>query len=70
MGIIGDGCGGGREFIIENETLTSYDPYTKESILLLENIQEAKSITKHRCMLTIECENKEIKFDLSALKIV
>ena len=69
-GIIGDGCGGGREFIVEGETLLSYDPYTKESITLLENIDKAKAISKHRCILTIECEDTIIKFDLSNLKII
>jgi len=26
IGIIGDGCGGGREFIIEDEVLFAHDP--------------------------------------------
>ena len=70
MGIIGDGCGAGREFFVKNETLCVYDPYTEENMILLEDIQGAKSISKHRCILTIECEVEEIKFDLSALKKV
>ena len=70
LGIIGDGCGAGREFIVENETLRVYDPYTKENVTLLENVCNAKAISKHRCMLTIECENEEINFDLSELKKV
>ncbi len=70
IGIIGDGCGGGREFIVENEVLSAYDPYTKKTTVLLENIKNAKSITKHRCLLTIECEEELIEFDLSAFKQV
>ena len=41
-GIFGDGCGGGRLFIVENETLFAYDPQTKESITLLESVLNAK----------------------------
>ena len=69
-GIIGDGCGGGRLFIVENETLIAYDPQTQDSILLLEAILGAKYISKKACIVTIECENKNIKFDLSAMKEV
>jgi len=69
-GIIGDGCGGGRIFTIQDETLIAYDPYTKENILLLENIHMPKSISKNGCIISILCENEEIKFDLSALKKV
>ena len=70
MGIIGDGCGAGREFKVENETLIAHDPYTKENITLLENIHGAISISKHRCILTIVCKNENIKFDLSLLEKV
>lgn len=67
-GIIGDGCGGGRIFVVENETLRAHDPYTKESILLLENIHMPKSISKKGCVVTITCENELIEFDLSSMK--
>ena len=70
MGIIGDGCGGGREFFVEGEVLYAFDPYTKEMMTLLEDVQNAKGISKHRCVLTIECENEVIKFDLSELQKV
>jgi len=70
LGIIGDGCGGGREFIVEDEVLYAYDPYTKETTTLLENIKNAKKISKHRCVLTIECDQEVIQFDLSELKKV
>jgi len=69
-GIIGDGCGGGRLFIVENETLKAYDPTTKESFILLENILNAVSLSKSACMITIVCSDKNIEFDLSALKQV
>ena len=67
-GIIGDGCGGGREFIVENDTLAAYDPQTKEEIVLLENIIDAQEIRKSGCIITLTCRNEVIKFDLSLLK--
>lgn len=67
-GIIGDGCGGGRLFVVENETLFAYDPQTKESITLLESVLNAKKITKKACIVTIECKSKNRKFDLSNMK--
>jgi len=67
-GIIGDGCGGGRFFLIEDETLKAYDPTTKEYFTLLKNVQNALSVTKSACVITIVCKEDEIKFDLSALK--
>ncbi|MFT5661502.1 MAG: hypothetical protein ACI9TV_002148 [Sulfurimonas sp.] len=69
LGIIGDGCGGGREFYVENDALYSYDPYTKENMILFEPVYKAKSISKHRCMLSIECEDETVNIDLSTLKI-
>jgi hypothetical protein len=69
-GIIGDGCGGGRLFMIENETLKAYDPTTKESFTLLGSVLNAVSISKSACIITIVCLEREIKFDLSALKQV
>lgn len=69
-GIIGDGCGGGRFFLVEDETLVAYDPQTKFKIFLLDGIKNAKSLRKKTCLLTIECEEEVIEFDLSALKRV
>jgi len=70
IGIVGDGCGGGREFIVQNGVLFANDPQTNENITLLKDIHMPKNISKSGCILTIECEDKEIKFDLSALKKV
>ena len=52
-GIIGDGCGGGRLFYVEGEALRTYDPNTKNSVVLLEKIVDAKSISKTACIITI-----------------
>ena len=68
IGIVGDGCGGGREFIIENEILFARDPQSAKNTALLKNIKGAKSISKKACILYIVCENESFEFDLSAMK--
>ena len=67
MGIIGDGCGGGREFIVEDEKLYAYYDVTGEKIELLDGIYAAQSISKKGCILTIVCESRTFTFDLSTL---
>ncbi len=67
MGIIGDGCGGGREFIIEDEKLYAYYDVTGEKIELLSGVKNAQSISKKHCILTIVCLDETILFDLSSL---
>ncbi|HEY9203746.1 MAG TPA: thiamine biosynthesis protein ThiF [Sulfurimonas sp.] len=67
-GIVGDGCGGGRIFFIENETLYAHDPLSKDNRELLKNIKKAKNISKSGCIITIECQEQKIEFDLSKVK--
>ena len=69
-GIVGDGCGAGRLFMVEDETLKAYDPTTKEYFILLKDIPNVVSISKSACLITIVCRDEEIMFDLSALKKV
>ncbi|SFV56259.1 MoeB/thiF family protein [hydrothermal vent metagenome] len=66
-GIIGDGCGGGRFFAVENETLFAYDPLTQERIILLREVKDAQKVSKCGCIITIVCKNTTLNFDLSAL---
>ena len=70
IGIVGDGCGGGREFIVQDGVFFANDPQTNENIVLLKNIHMPKKISKSGCIITIECEEEIINFDLSALKKV
>jgi len=70
MGIIGDGCGGGREFIVEDETLYAFYDVTGEKTELLSSVKNIKSISKKECIITMVCESKIIEFDLSALLVV
>jgi len=67
-GIIGDGCGGGRIFFIEDTCLNVYDPTTQESMILCENIPDAIAIDKSGCSIFIACQNEKIEFDLSSMK--
>jgi len=67
-GIVGDGCGGGRIFSIVDGILKAYDPQSKEEIVLLKDIKNAKTLSKKACTLFIECENQKIEFDLPSMK--
>jgi len=67
-GIIGDGCGGGRIFYVEDATLFAYDSLTQESMVLLENIGEVQAIRKQGCIITLVYKEKEQLFDLSTLQ--
>jgi len=69
-GIIGDGCGGGRIFSLKDETLIAYDPLTQEEIVLLREIKDAVKISKKACIITIECKEEEIRFNLSLLAVI
>jgi len=69
-GIIGDGCGGGRLFMVEDATLKAYDPQTKEYIVLLEGIEIPTSISKRGCIVKVVCEKESVEFDLSAMSSV
>ena len=70
IGIVGEGCGGGREFIVEDGILSAYDPQSGERVVLLKNIQNAYKIHKKECLITIECIDEIVKFNLSKLQKV
>jgi hypothetical protein len=69
-GIIGDGCGGDREFYIENETLYAYDPTSKTATLLASNIKDALHISKKGCDIFIKTKEKELIFNLPKLEFI
>ncbi len=66
-GIIGDGCGGGRIFYIEDETLKAFDSQSKKVMELLFDIKEARSISKSGCKIFIISKSGEIVFDLALM---
>ena len=69
-GIIGDGCGGGRFFMVKDGILKAYDPKTKEYFELLKDIKNAISIAKSACIVSVICEDETIKFDLSKMQTI
>jgi len=69
-GIIGDGCGGGRIFAIKDKLLFAYDPLTRERNILLSKIKGAFKISKKACIITIECEDETLYFNLSLLALI
>ncbi|WP_297485859.1 thiamine biosynthesis protein ThiF [Sulfurimonas sp.] len=69
-GVIGDGCGGGRLFIVQDERLQAYDPQTQSYIVLLEDVLNAVKISKSACLIKIICKDEIICFDLSKLQTV
>ncbi|MEO1938314.1 MAG: thiamine biosynthesis protein ThiF [Sulfurimonas sp.] len=69
-GIVGDGCGGGRIFFVEDTKLFAFDPLTQQKMLLLEGLEGVERISKKACIITLVAEDGEIAFDLSALKKV
>lgn len=68
-GIIGDGCGGGRIFFVEEETLFVYDPQSKSKMELLNNLKGIESISKKGCIIKLNFQGKESarQLDLSSL---
>jgi len=66
-GIIGDGCGGGRTFFVKESTLYAHDPVTNENMKLLEDIQMPQTLSKSKCLISIECKYEIIEFDLSRM---
>ena len=69
-GIIGDGCGGGRFFMVDGDVLKAYDPITKEYFELLSGVKNALSISKSACVLSVVCKDETIGFDLSKMQRV
>ena len=66
-GIIGDGCGGGRIFFVEEATLYAYDPQSQSRIELVKALEKVQSISKKGCIITLNLENGVRYFDLSSL---
>ena len=66
-GMIGDGCGGGRIFYVEDATLYAYDPQSKKSMELLGELTGIESISKKSCIITLSFAQETRYFDLSSL---
>lgn len=68
-GIIGDGCGGSRIFYVKDNLLNAYDPISGETIILYEQLSNVKKLSKIGCILSIECVDEKLQFDIASLKI-
>ncbi|WP_297444050.1 thiamine biosynthesis protein ThiF [Sulfurimonas sp.] len=67
-GIIGDGCGGGRIFYVADEKLQVFDPITKESMVLLNEVKNVQKISKKGCIISLHSKENSIDFNLSNMK--
>ena len=67
-GIVGDGCGGGRIFAVEDGCLIVYDPFSKQKMLLEVEVNDAVKVTKKGCTVMVECKSEVLQFDLSKYK--
>jgi len=67
-GIVGDGCGGGRIFFVEDAKLFAYDPLTQESIELHSNIDKnVEFISKKGCYIFLKAKDLLLRFNLQKL---
>lgn len=72
VGIYGDGCGGGRIFIVDsyNNAIKVYDPESKTVMTIIEELSEPSGISKKGCQLFIANTNAHeiVVFDLSKMQ--
>jgi len=67
-GLIGDGCGGGRIFFMQEDSLCVYDPITKDILVLLSSLENIEEISKKGCIISLRSSTKEVLFDLSTIR--
>ena len=69
-GIVGDGCGGGRIFFVEDAMLQVYDPTTQECMVLLSKLPHVLEVTKKQCIISIKTHEKILRYDLSLMQVL
>ncbi len=67
-GIIGDGCGGGRLFILELYAVKVFDFETKEIMEIYTQAEKMYSFSKKGCDLFITTDERILKFNLSMMR--
>lgn len=67
IGKYGDGCGGGRVFVLDEDSVKAYDMQSDEVIVLLRGLNHTQSISKDGCMLKIDTDDEVINFNLSTM---
>ncbi len=69
-GIVGDGCGGGRIFFVDENRLFVYDPTTAERMLLCDTFDSPViSVTKKGCKIFLKTKDFLLKFDLQKMSL-
>ena len=68
LGQYGDGCGGGRVFILFDTEIKVYDCESQAFMQLSLVFKNAKSIDKKACDLFISLKDEEIVFNLSTME--
>jgi len=68
LGKYGDGCGGGRIFILFASCLKVYDLESQNFMELRTDFKNAKSIHKKACDLFISVKGEDIIFNLSTME--
>lgn len=67
VGKYGNGCGGGRVFVLYEEGVKVYHVQSGEVIVLIEGLKHTKSILKDGCLLNISTQDEVIVFNLSTM---
>jgi len=67
VGKYGDGCGGGRVFVLFEHSVKVYDMQTDKVVVLMTDLQEPKKITKNACILQVLTQTQTIEFNLSTM---
>jgi len=68
VGKVGDGCGGGRIFLLTKTNIKAFNPENQEFMSLFENLNEAESIYKKGCDLFVQEKDAKYIYNLSMMK--
>ncbi len=68
VGVYGDGCGGGRLFVLYGSYVKVYDLDQETDSVLFEGFAQAQGISKSGCQLSVQTPLKRITYNLSTMK--
>jgi len=68
IGRFGDGCGGGRLFILFGHKVQTFNPENREFFTLVKDLNQAKSIKKKGCDLFLEEADGSSVFNLTRME--
>ncbi len=67
VGVYGDGCGGGRVFVLYASYVKAYDLEGGE-VMIIEALEDARHISKKGCLLSIQTGVRTLEFNLSTMR--